>query len=80
MADLATLRHRLVQVFALDAAEPADKYTLAAAIRDHKIEGAVCAREPALGGRVKNFAAYFELVFGETLDGKQSRGKQQAAP
>jgi hypothetical protein len=67
-ADPKVLEKRLRDVLALTG--PFDKLSAAEAIKAERIEGAVCARIPAVGGRIANFSQYFAVCFSETIDGK----------
>lgn len=70
MATAERLRERLIQTLSMDAYSGVEKYTLRDAIQTSRVHGAVCARDPAVGGRVMTFEAYFQAVFGEGTDGK----------
>jgi hypothetical protein len=78
-ADATTLRRRLIETLSLDPNAPHEQATYADAIRTARIEGAICARVPAVDGRGLNFSNYFIAVYGVDIDGrvpKEKRGKK----
>jgi len=75
-ASASVLEKRLRDVLALTG--PFDKLSAAEAIKAERIGLAVCARIPAVGGRVANFSQYFAVCFGETIDGKEWKPKKAA--
>lgn len=72
-----TLRRRLVQVLAIEPADPFTEETARAAVVP--IAGAVCCRWPLVDGKVRTFEAVFQAVFGKKLDGTVYKPKDARA-